>query len=416
MSGKVGDNLFRASGVIAAAAGGGVSWQAVETGATFTAVAGNGYPVNTTAQACTVTLPASASVGDEIIFTDYARNFDTYALTIDINSLNYQGGTTDPVYDTAGESIHIVYMDATNGWIPIYDGAVADEGSIPKTQKGIFAYGYGASSVVSMSNIIDSSGVIAADVSGVGTARYGPAAATYGIDKAIFGFGNGYTAVTNLVTNVGVIGADVTGVGTARVEPDAAGYGGDKAIFGFGEGSGGHTAVTNLVSSSGVVATDTAGVGTARAYLAATEYGDDKAIFGYGLTTVKVSMTNLVSNTGVVAADVTGVGTARNYLDAAGYGGDKAIFAYGSTAVTNLSNLVSNSGVVATDTTGVGTSRYGAGSCSYGGDKAAFAYGKAASNTAVKNLVTNAGVVGTDVAGVGTARRDLAGAGFSSSA
>ena len=44
------------------AAGGGLDWQSVETGATFTAVAGNGYPVNTTAQACTVTLPASASV------------------------------------------------------------------------------------------------------------------------------------------------------------------------------------------------------------------------------------------------------------------------------------------------------------------------------------------------------------------
>jgi hypothetical protein len=110
------------------AAGGGLDWQAVETGATFTAVAGNGYPVNTTAQACTVTLPASASVGDEIIFTDYARNFATNALTIDQNSLNYQGQTSpNPEYDTAGESIHIVYMDATKGWIPTYDGAVADE-------------------------------------------------------------------------------------------------------------------------------------------------------------------------------------------------------------------------------------------------------------------------------------------------
>jgi len=123
------------AGVAAAfedASAGGTSWQSVETGATFTAVAGNGYPVNTTAQACTVTLPASASVGDEIIFTDYARNFATNALTIDQNSLKYQGQTSpNPVYDTAGESIHIVYMDATKGWIPTYDGAVADE--VPQT-------------------------------------------------------------------------------------------------------------------------------------------------------------------------------------------------------------------------------------------------------------------------------------------
>ena len=128
MSGSIADNPYRASGVVAAASAGGISWQSVETGATFTAEAGNGYPVNTTAQACTVTLPASASVGDEIIFTDYARNWGTNALTIDQNSLKYQGNTSpNPEYDTDGESVHIVYMDATNGWIPTYDGAVADE-------------------------------------------------------------------------------------------------------------------------------------------------------------------------------------------------------------------------------------------------------------------------------------------------
>ena len=128
MSGTIGDNVYRASGVVAAASAGGTSWQSVETGATFTAVAGNGYPVNTTAQACTVTLPASASVGDEIVFTDYARKFATNALTINPNSLNYQGySSPNPVYDTAGESIHIVYMDTTKGWIPINDGAVAWE-------------------------------------------------------------------------------------------------------------------------------------------------------------------------------------------------------------------------------------------------------------------------------------------------
>ena len=127
MSGSVGDNVFRASGVIAAAAAG-ISWQSVVTASTLTAVAGNGYPINTTSNACTVTLPASASVGDEIIFTDYARTWGANALTINPNSLNYQGETTpQPVYDTAGESFHIVYMDVTKGWIPINDGAVALE-------------------------------------------------------------------------------------------------------------------------------------------------------------------------------------------------------------------------------------------------------------------------------------------------
>jgi len=111
---------------------GGIAWQSVVTAATLTAVAGKGYPINTTSNACTVTLPASASVGDQIIFTDYARNWNTNAVTINQNSLNYQGYTTpNPVYDTNGESIHIVYMDATKGWVPLYDGAVADE--VPQT-------------------------------------------------------------------------------------------------------------------------------------------------------------------------------------------------------------------------------------------------------------------------------------------
>ena len=129
MSGVTADNPYRASGVVAAAAaGGGVSWQSVTTASTLTAEAGNGYPINTTSNACTVTLPGSAEVGDEIIFSDYARKWGTNAVTINQNSLKYQGATSpNPVYDTAGESVHIVYMDATNGWIPTYDGAVALE-------------------------------------------------------------------------------------------------------------------------------------------------------------------------------------------------------------------------------------------------------------------------------------------------
>ena len=41
-------------------------------------------------------------------------------------------------------------------------------------------------------------------------------------------------SMTNLVSNTGVVASDTTGVGTARGQLAAAGYGGDKAIFGFG--------------------------------------------------------------------------------------------------------------------------------------------------------------------------------------
>ncbi len=65
--------------------------------------------------------------------------------------------------------------------------------------------------------------------------------------------------------------ADTTGVGTARRGLAAAGYGGDKAIFGYGYNPP-TVNMTNLVSNTGVVSADTTGVGTARFYLAAASY------------------------------------------------------------------------------------------------------------------------------------------------
>jgi hypothetical protein len=295
--------------------------------------------------------------------------------------------------------------------------------------RAIFGYGFSGGFPItyySITNLVSNTGVVATDTTGVGTARSSLAAAGYGGDKAIFGYGvasgGGLSSVTNLVSNTGVVATDTTGVGTARDLLAAAGYGVDKAIFGYGDsGAGGNTipvSLTNLVSNTGVVATDTAGVGTARYELAAAGYGGDKAIFGYGFTgfpSTSYSITNLVSNTGVVATDTTGVGTARANLAAAGYGGDKAIFGYGRADGNDYSttNLVSNTGVVASNTTGVGTSRYRLAAAGYGGDKAIFGYGISGVNDqSVTNLVSNTGVVATNTTGVGTARRGLAAAGY----
>ena len=108
------------------------AWQSsIVTAATLSAVVGYGYWIDTTSNACTITLPASANVGDQIIFVDYARTWATNAVTININGLKYQGGTTNPVYDTAGQTVNIVYSGTTNGWIPISDDDVANEGTPP---------------------------------------------------------------------------------------------------------------------------------------------------------------------------------------------------------------------------------------------------------------------------------------------
>ena len=401
---------------------GGISWQSVVTASTLTAVAGNGYWIDTTSNTCTITLPASASNGDQIIFTDYARTWGTNKIIIDSNGLNYQGydDTFDVEYgygtfNTAdGQSLHIVYSGATNGWIPIEDDAVTDAPAKGNSE-GIFAYGY-TTSHTAVSNLVANTGVVGTDVTGVGTARLSPKGCEYGGDKGIFGYGdagpphNDVVSMTNLVSNAGVVATDTTGVGTARHYLAACSYGEDKGIFGYGYST---LSMTNLVSNAGVVGTDVTGVGTGRSYLAATEYGYDKGIFGYGDDGSAASMTNLVSNAGVVATDVTGVGTARERLAACRYGGDKAIFGFGDTgSYTAITNLVSNAGVVATDVTGVGTARERLAACEYGPTKGIFGYGYDGSVTAVTNLVSNAGVVATDVTGVGTARKDLGACSF----
>jgi len=108
------------------------AWQSsIVTAATLNAVVGYGYWIDTTSNACTITLPGSANVGDQIIFVDYARTWATNAVTINRNGLNFQGGTDSPVYDTNGQTVNIVYSGATKGWIPISDDAVANEGSLP---------------------------------------------------------------------------------------------------------------------------------------------------------------------------------------------------------------------------------------------------------------------------------------------
>jgi hypothetical protein len=398
---------------------GGISWQAVETGSTMTAVAGEGYWVNTTSNACTITLPASASVGDTIIFADYDRTWGTNGIELDSNGLNYQGDDDSSTveYGTDGMALSITYMDATQGWVPTFDNAVADVPAAPSSnQNGLFGFG-STGSDTGVTNIVSNVGVVASDVAGVGTARPDLAACGYGNDKAIFGFGitgeSSVTGITNLVNNSGVVASDTSGVGTARKLPAAATYGGDKGIFGFGN-TGSYVSMTNLVSNSGVVASDVTGVGTARAYLAACSYGVDKdtAIFAYGHDTSSVvSMSNLVNNSGVVASDVTGVGTARRKLAACEYGGDKGIFGYGN-GMSSVTNLVSNVGVIGTDVSGVGTAREELAACDYGLDKGIFGYGTTGSRVSMTNLVSNAGVVAADVTGVGTARNRLAGTNF----
>ena len=104
------------TGVLPSANGGSLAWQSVQTG-NFTAVAGNAYPVNTTSGAVTVTLPASPTAGQQIIFTDYAGKFSTNACILSRNGSNINGNALNSTLTGKRESVSIVYIDATQGWV-----------------------------------------------------------------------------------------------------------------------------------------------------------------------------------------------------------------------------------------------------------------------------------------------------------
>jgi hypothetical protein len=82
--GASGDTITLACGASQTGFGrtGTVDWDTTAKTASFTAVSGNGYFVNTTSGAITVTLPATPSAGDIVGIKDYAGTFATNNLTI----------------------------------------------------------------------------------------------------------------------------------------------------------------------------------------------------------------------------------------------------------------------------------------------------------------------------------------------
>ena len=96
---------------------GGTSWQAVEAGTTMTAVAGEGYFINTTSNVCTATLPAG-TIGDECSFIDYAGTFDTYNLTVTPDgSEKINGAAASLTCAVERAAFTLVFTDTTQGWL-----------------------------------------------------------------------------------------------------------------------------------------------------------------------------------------------------------------------------------------------------------------------------------------------------------
>ena len=104
-----------------------IAWQSTVKTGDFTAVAGEGYFVDTSSGAVTVTLPNPPSAGDTVAIKDYAETFATNNVTINRNGHNIQGQPNDSILKTNRASVVLVYnSDAVSGWLYTVENNVGD--------------------------------------------------------------------------------------------------------------------------------------------------------------------------------------------------------------------------------------------------------------------------------------------------
>jgi len=90
----------------------------------FTAVSKAGYFINTTSGVVVMTLPASPNPGDFVAAKDYARTFATNKLSINGNGQKIQGDTANSALDQNGDTVILVYIDSTKGWLYTQENTV----------------------------------------------------------------------------------------------------------------------------------------------------------------------------------------------------------------------------------------------------------------------------------------------------
>ena len=121
--GASGDTVTLASGASQTGFGrtGTVDWDTTAKTSSFTAVSGDGYFVNTTSGAITVTLPAG-SAGSIVSLKDYANTWDTNNVTVTPNgSDKINGANANATLSTQDQSVTLVYVDSTKGWRVVQD-------------------------------------------------------------------------------------------------------------------------------------------------------------------------------------------------------------------------------------------------------------------------------------------------------
>jgi len=99
-----------------------VDWCTTAKTSPFTATSGDGFFVNTTSGAVTVTLPTSPSAGDIVSLKDYGNTWDSNPVTVARNGSKINGSCACATLNTKSQSVTLIYVDGTKGWQSIQDG------------------------------------------------------------------------------------------------------------------------------------------------------------------------------------------------------------------------------------------------------------------------------------------------------
>ena len=147
--GESGDTLTIPSGATlqncGTATGFGISFCSTVKTSPFTATAGKGFFINT-GSAVTVTLPASPSVGDELIVIDSTGQAASNNVTLSRNGSKIKGLCKDGALDVNRGGLRIVYSGCSQGWV------TATAGNDATIKQDLFVTATGGNAVVTCGN------------------------------------------------------------------------------------------------------------------------------------------------------------------------------------------------------------------------------------------------------------------------
>ena len=103
-----------------------VDWCTTAKTSPFTATSGDGFFVNTTSGAITVTLPASPSAGDIVAVKDYTGTAACNAITIGRNGSKIRGACSCVSIKQNNAGAQLIYVDGTEGWQIFQCGSDSD--------------------------------------------------------------------------------------------------------------------------------------------------------------------------------------------------------------------------------------------------------------------------------------------------